>query len=57
MTNLTFIPDEITNDEELSSWFEEQAARVAHENNLAFSETLFDEEDMKQSDLISWSWG
>ena len=41
MQNLHFIPDDITNDVELLSWLEEQAARVSHEDFLA----LQDEED------------
>lgn len=38
MSNLTFIPDEITNDVELLSWFEEQAARVAFDNEAWLQE-------------------
>lgn len=32
MNNLTFIPDEITNDVEMLSWLEEQMARVCYDN-------------------------
>lgn len=32
MNNLTFIPDEITNDVEMLSWLEEQMARVSYDN-------------------------
>ena len=38
MQNLHFIPDDITNDVELLSWLEEQAARVAYEDNLALQD-------------------
>jgi len=38
MNNLHFIPDDITNDVEMLSWLEEQAARVAFDNEAWLQE-------------------
>ena len=43
--SLTFIPDEITNDAEMLSWLEEQAARFDYQAQLAYSDIGFDEEN------------
>lgn len=45
MQNLTFIPDEITNDVEMLAWLEEQMARVDYENQLAYADIGHDEEE------------
>ena len=38
MQTLTFIPDEITNDVEMLSWLEEQAAAVSYDNEAWLQE-------------------
>jgi len=38
MNNLHFIPEEISNDVEMISWLEEQAARVAFDNEAWLQE-------------------
>ena len=44
MNNLLLIPDEITNDIEMLSWLEEQAARFDYHNQLAYADIGHDEE-------------
>ena len=56
MNNLTFIPDDITNDVEMLSWLEEQAARVAFDNEAWLQEQ--DEEFTESfTSRFSWCWG
>ena len=43
MTNLHFIPADVSNDVELLAWFEERMAEITHDQSLALQE--LDEED------------
>lgn len=55
MNNLTFIPDEITNDVEMLSWLEEQMARVCYDNE----QWLQDQDEEYTESLtsrFSWWW-
>ena len=56
MNSLSFIPEDIASDEELTSWLEEQAARADYHNQLAYAEAGFDEEAMYSDELLTWRW-